>query len=45
MSHEVTIIDRSVEQTNVWLAEVAEEFESGRGDAYRVVRRGDRRAG
>ena len=38
MSHDVTIIERSVEQTNIWLAELADEFESGRGDAYRVLR-------
>ena len=38
MSREVTIIERSVEQANVWLADVAEEFESERGDAYRVLR-------
>lgn len=38
MSHDVTLIERSVEQTNVWLAELAEEFEGGRGDAYRVLR-------
>jgi uncharacterized protein (DUF2267 family) len=38
MSHEVTILDRSVEQTNIWLAEVAEQFQSGRADAYRVLR-------
>jgi uncharacterized protein (DUF2267 family) len=38
MTHEVTIIDRSVEQTNIWLGELAGEFQSGRGDAYRVLR-------
>ena len=38
MSHDVTVIERSVEQTNVWLAELADEFEGGRGDAYRVLR-------
>jgi uncharacterized protein (DUF2267 family) len=38
MTHEVTIIDRSVEQTNIWLNEIAGEFEAGRGDAYRVLR-------
>jgi uncharacterized protein (DUF2267 family) len=38
MTHDVTIIDRSVEQTNIWLNEIADAFEGGRGDAYRVLR-------
>ena len=38
MSHDVTIIERSVEQTNIWLAELAEELEGGRGEAYRALR-------
>lgn len=38
MSRDVTIIQRSVEQTNRWLAELADEFESDRHDAYRILR-------
>ena len=38
MSHDVTIIERSVEQTNIWLAELADELEGGRRDAYRALR-------
>jgi uncharacterized protein (DUF2267 family) len=34
----VTIVDRSVEQTNRWLSELATEIEGGRAEAYRVLR-------
>jgi uncharacterized protein (DUF2267 family) len=38
MPHDVTIIDRSVEQTNRWLSELAEELGGGRPEAYRALR-------
>jgi uncharacterized protein (DUF2267 family) len=38
MSHDVTLIERSVEQTNRWLGELAADLEGGRGDAYRALR-------
>lgn len=38
MSHDVTIIERSVEQTNRWLSELSREIEGDRRAAYRVLR-------
>lgn len=38
MPHDVTIIDRSVQQTNRWLSELADELQGGRREAYRALR-------
>lgn len=35
----VTVIDRSVEQANIWINQVAEEFSTeDRREAYRILR-------
>jgi uncharacterized protein (DUF2267 family) len=38
MTHQVTMIERTVEQTNVWLSELADAFEGERSEAYRILR-------
>jgi uncharacterized protein (DUF2267 family) len=38
MSRDVTVIERTVQQTNTWLAELAVELEGGRHEGYRALR-------